>query len=178
MDTLPMHSRRGWRARPGCKIFVADRGAVRFDYPRDWFVSPDADSITLYDEEPPDDDSCLAVSYMRLPPVDWSKLRVATLVEAGMSGDTRPIDTWGPIREARRGDLELAWREVNCVDAAEKREARSRMCIARQSTFQCLITFDFWIEDLERCEAAWETVLDTLQLGDFIADPTRGPTVS
>jgi hypothetical protein len=169
---------RGWQARPGCKVFVADRGAVRFDYPQDWVVRPDSDSVKLYDKEPPDDDSLMAVSYVRLPPANWSGLPVAGLVEAGMQGDERPIDTWGPIREARRGDLDLAWREVSFRDAVQNREARSRMCIARRSTLQCLLTFDFWATDLARCEQAWETVLETLQLGDFIPDLTRGPGVS
>lgn len=176
-EDLRLHSQHGWRARPGCKIFVADRGAVRFDYPRDWLVIPDEDSVKLYDKEPPDDDSRLAVSYLRLPPVDWSGLPVAALLEAAMREEERPIDTWGPIGEVRRGDLELAWREVGFLDPGEKREARSRMCIARRSTLQCLITFDFWAADLEQCEAAWNTVLETLELGEFIADPTRGPLV-
>ena len=157
---------------------MIDRGAVRFDYPQDWVVSPDDDSVKLYDKEPPDDDSVLAVSYVRLPPIDWSGLPVATLVETGLRGDERAIDTRGPMREARRGDLELAWREVCFLDSATKREARSRMCIARRSTLQCLITFDFWPADVERCEAAWETVLETLELGEFIGDATRGPVVS
>src|SRR2546425_5798922 len=122
----------GWRARPGCKIFVADRGAVRFDYPQDWILAPDEDSVKLYDKEPPDDGSRLAISYLRLPPVDWSGLPVAALVEAGMQGDERPIDTWGPVRKAQRGDLELAWREVSFLDPVERRKARSRMCIARR----------------------------------------------
>ena len=177
-DELRLRSRHGWRARPGCKIFVADRGAVRFDYPEDWVVRPDNDSVNLYDQEPPDDDSRLTVSYVRLPPVDWSGLPVTALVEAGMRGDERAIQMWGPIREARRDDLELAWREVTFLDPAARREARSRVCIARRSTLQCLMTFDFWASDLERCDAAWETVLDTLQLDEFIADPTRGPAVS
>lgn len=175
---LSLHSRHGWRARPGCKIFVADRGAVRFDYPQDWIVIPDEDSVKLYDKEPPSADSRLAVSYLRLPQIDWGGLELAALVEAGMRGDERPIHTWGRTRETQRGDLELAWREVGFVDPVENREARSRMCIARRSNLQCLITFDFWAADLERCEAVWGTVLETLELGEYIADPSRGPVVS
>ncbi len=168
----------GWRARPRCKIFIADGGAVRFDYPQDWIVVPDEDSVKLYDKEPPDADSQLAISYLRLPPVDWSGLPLAVLIETAMAGDERRIDTWGPIREARRDDLELAWREVSFLDPVERLKARSRMCIARRSALQCLITFDFWETNLERCEVLWDTVLETLQLGEFITDPTRGPVVS
>jgi hypothetical protein len=173
-----LHARHGWRARPGCKIFVADHGAVRLDYPQEWTVAPDEGGVKFYDREPPDDSSRLEISYMRLPPVDWSGLSVATLVEAGLRGDERPSSMWGPIKETRRGDLELAWREVRFLDAIERRKARSRTCIARRSTLQCLITFDFWEADLEQCEGAWGTVLDTLELGEFIANPARGPLVS
>jgi len=167
-DELRAEARHGWHGRPGCKIFIADRGAVRFDYPREWVVSPAADSINLYDKEPPDDNSRLAVSYVRLPPVDWSGLPLAALVDAGLKDSEQPIDRRGPIREARRADLELAWREVGFRDAVEKRDARFRMCIARRSTVQCLITFDFWAADLARCDKAWETVLETLQLDEPI----------
>jgi hypothetical protein len=150
---------------------------VRFDYPQDWFVLPDENSVNLYDKAPPDDDSRLAVSYLRLPPIDWSGLSVAALLEAVMRDDEPPIHTGRPISAVQRGDLELAWREVNFLDPGGKREARSRTCIARRATLQCLITYDFWAADLEQCEAAWAMVLETLELGEFIADPARGPLV-
>lgn len=168
----------GWRARPGCKIFVADRGAVRFDYPQTWFVILEETSVKLYDEEPPHDECCLEVSYLRLPPIDWSGLPLTTLLENAMRSDERPMDTFGPTRETRRVDLELAWREMSFLDPVQKREARSRMSIARRANLQCLITFDFWAADLEEREGAWDTVLETLELGEFIRDPTKGPVVS
>lgn len=177
-DDVRLHSHHGWRARPGCKIFVADRGAVRFDYPQDWVLILDTDSVTLCNRKPPDDDCRLAVSYQRLPPIDWSGLPVAALLEGGLREGEGPVDTAGPISEMRRGDLELAWREVSFLDPSETREARSRVCIARRSPLQCLITFDFWATHLEQCKTTWDTVLETLELGEFIADPTRGPVVS
>lgn len=175
---ISLHARHAWRPRPGCKIFVAGRGAVRFDYPGEWVVIPDEDSIKLLDQEPPDDESRLAVSYLNLQPIDWSTLALSTLVEAAIGEDERPIHTRGPVFETRRKDLEIVWREMSFVDRVEKREAKSRMCIARRSNVQCLITFDFWASDLHRCDAAWKTVLETLELANHIADPTLGPVVS
>jgi hypothetical protein len=55
-------------------------------------LAPDEDSVKLYDKVPPDHGSRLAISYLRLPPVDWSDLSVAALVEAGMH-DERSIDS-------------------------------------------------------------------------------------
>src|SRR5947208_13957128 len=95
-DDLRLHSHHGWRARPGCKIFVADRGAVRFDYPQDWFVVPEEDSVKLCDKEAPGDDSRLPVSYLRLPPADWSGLPLAALLDSRMREDGRAVHTWRP----------------------------------------------------------------------------------
>jgi len=177
-ETLRIDPRHGWRVRPGCKIFVADRGAVRFDYPQDWIVVPDEDSVKLYDREPPDDACCLAVSYLRLPAIDWSGLPLRALLETAIRGNERSMGTFGPMTEMRRLDLELAWREMSFLDPAQKCEARSRVSIARRSNLQCLITFDFWAADLEERNAAWAIVLETLELGEFIRDPSRGPVVS
>ena len=177
-ESLTLRSGHGWRATAGCKICVIDRGAVRFDYPQEWIVIPGERSVRLHDNEPPSDNSRLEVSYLRLPPIDWGGLSLATLVEAGMPGEERSIQTRGPITEVRRGDLELAWREFGFVDSAANREARSRICIARRSNLQCLITFDFWATDLPSCDPVWDTVLATLELGEYIADPQRGRIVS
>jgi hypothetical protein len=38
-------------------------------------------------------------------------------------------------------------------------------------------SFASWAAHLEPCASAWNTVLETLELGESIADPTRGPLV-
>src|SRR2546429_5999332 len=73
-EELALQEDHTWRARPGCKIFVADRGALRLDYPEDWVVIPGENSINFHDRQPPDDDIHMEVSIMRLPPFDWSGL--------------------------------------------------------------------------------------------------------
>ena len=53
---------------PGYNIFVADRGAVRFDFPRDWIIEPGENgSIKFHDKKPPDDDCTLQITVMYLP---------------------------------------------------------------------------------------------------------------
>jgi hypothetical protein len=176
-ETRKLRDHHYWSAQPDCNVFVADRGAVRFDYPRDWVIVPDPDSIKIHDKQPPDDDCVLAVSYLRLPPVDWSGLPLSLLVEKSSEGDSRPIYERGAIHELRRGDLEIAWREMRFVDPGEKREARSLFCLGRRGQIQALITFDFWETDSERCRKVWETVLKSLELGEYIQDPTVGRIV-
>jgi hypothetical protein len=176
-QTHKLKDKHGWRGKPGYKIFVADRGAVRFNFPENWTVIPDPDSIKLYDRQPPDDTCRLAVSYMRLPPVDWSGLPLARLVEVAIEGDERGTVEKGPIVEVQRPDLELAWTEVSFIDPTERREARSRLCLGRAANIQSLITFDFWPEDVARHDPVWEEVLRSLQLGRYVSDPTVGDVV-
>jgi hypothetical protein len=176
-ETKKLRDRHFWTAQPGCNVFVADRGAVRFDFPHEWVVVPDSDSIKVYDKKPPKDDCVLAVSYLRIPPIDWSGLPLASLVEKASRGDSRPIFAWGEIVEVRRGDLEIAWREMRFIDPTEKREALSHFCLARRARVQALITFDFWEADAKRCQGVWETVLKSLELDEQIADPTVGRVV-
>jgi len=177
-ETKKLRDRHYWTAQAGCKVFVADWGAVRFDCPQEWVIVPGSDSINLHDKAPPDDDCVLAVSYLRLPPIDWSGLPLASLVEQTTKDDTRPVYQRGEIIELRRGDLEIAWREMRFIDPTEHREAVSRFCLARQRRVQALITFDFWESDAQRRQTVWDIVLKTLELDDYIQDPTVGRVVS
>src|SRR5919199_982170 len=173
-QVLKMKPDHGWRAKPGHKIFVADRGAVRFDYPQEWVVEPGEKSVKFYDVAPPDDNCRLEVSFMRLPPIDWSGLPLQQLVEVAVKGDERNPIAEEEMRYVKRADLELAWTEITFIDPVEKREARSRICVGRGSNIQPLITLDFWPEDAERVNPVWDEVLRSLELGQYIQDPTRG----
>ena len=115
-EELKLRDNHTWRARPGCKIFVADRGAVRFDYPEDWVVIPGESSINFYDAQPPDDEIHLEVSIMRLPPLDLSGFPVREMIPAAIAGDTRDIQSRGEIQEQRNGDVEIAWIESEFID--------------------------------------------------------------
>jgi hypothetical protein len=173
--TLKLPEKHGWHARPGFKIFVADRGAVRFDFPNDWVVEPGDDgSIKFHDKQPPDDDCTLAMSVMRLPPGDWSGLKLSFLVEKLVEKDTRGSTLRGKIIEVHRADLDLAWAEVEFTDPNEKRLARSRTCVARASNIQPLITFDFWVDQAPQLGKIWDEILRSLRVAEPILDPTLG----
>jgi hypothetical protein len=166
-----------WKSRPGCKIFVADAGAVRFDIPKSWVVLPDDENVKIYDKQPPNDDCALIMSYFRLPPIDWSELTlVKQLTEATDHADSSEHEYTkkGDIVEAHRADLEIAWREMHFIDEKEQRPAISRILVGRRKLIQCLITFDFWLTDFDRCNPVWQTVIETLTLSQFIHDPTTG----
>jgi len=177
-EKVKLKKGHSWKAPPGYKIFVADRGAVRFNIPQDWIVEPDSDSIKFYDTKPPDDACRLACSYIRLPPIDWSGLRLSELVKAAAGGDDRKFTVAGDITEQARPDLELAWVDFSFDDPEEHRLAYSRICIARGSNIQALITLDYWPEDGARLARMWREVLRSLQLGRYVDDPTAGDVIN
>lgn len=172
--TLKLPERHGWKATPGYKIFVADRGAVRFDFPEEWVVVPGDDSIKFHDKQPPDDDCTLAMSVMRLPEGDWSQLKLATLVGVLVEKDARGAVLNGEVVDVQRVDLDLAWAEVTFIDPHEKRPARSRTCLARAQNIQPLITFDFWEDQAPELCKVWDEVLRSLRVAEPILDPTLG----
>lgn len=161
-----------WEAKPGNNVFVGGAGVIRFDIPTDWIVEPTSDSIVFHDKQPPDDDCRLQVSIIHLPPgIDWSKLPLTLLLEdAVLKDDPRDLTVRRDARVVRGRNLELAWIEAGFVDPHEKREARTRACLARGNDVQALITFDYWPEDRQRFAPVWNDVLETLRLGEYVSD--------
>ncbi|MBI3979305.1 MAG: hypothetical protein HY331_14070 [Chloroflexi bacterium] len=173
-QTYKLPKSHGWRAKPGYNVFVANRGEVRFDYPADWVAQPTDDAFELLDRQPPDDNCRIKVSVMRLPPgLDTSDLPLPNLLEETVKDDPREAISRIPTVHLRRPDLELAWTEIRFVDPNERREACGRSCLALGSGIVPFITMDFWLDDLDRFGPVWDEVLRTLQLGVYVADPTR-----
>ena len=164
-----------WTATPGHKILVLDRGAVLLEFPADWAVEPASGQVNVRDGATAEASSCmLAVSCLRIPPVDWSGLPLSKLLLESLEGDDRDRIAIAPVQERRLEGLTLAWTELRVVDPGEHRECRSRMCLARGDRVQCLITFDFWPEDEARVTPVWDHVLGSLRLGVRVDDPRRG----
>ena len=175
--TLRLRDDHTWTSKPGYKIFVADRGAVRFDIPQDWVVIPGEDAIAFHDRQPPDDDCTMKLSVMRLPAgVDWSLMPTSRLIRelTGREDDSRNVLSRAEPVDIRRGALEISWTEETYIDPGECRVAHGRTCLARLREIQPLITFAYWHDDAERVEPAWDELLSSLQLGLVIADPRRG----
>ncbi|MEN3334724.1 MAG: hypothetical protein V7641_4089 [Blastocatellia bacterium] len=174
-DTYKLKKNHTWKAPDGYRIFVADRGAVRFNIPDGWVIEPDADSIKFYDAKPPDDNCRLACSYLRLPShIDWSGLPLSQMINAATGGDERTLTRSGEITHKQRADLEVAWADYHFIDPVEQRQAYTRLCIARGSSIQALITLDYWPEDAAKLAAVWAEVIRSLQLGRYVKDPTLG----
>ena len=139
-----------WKAKSSNKIFVANRGAVHFEYPQNWIIVPEGGTICIYDGKEPDDNIRLQVSVTQIGPagsiVNWSKLpSLDSQMEHSVIGDDRRHRARrGPMLTARRRDLEYVWLGIDFVDPTEKRKAHSRACLARGRNVQTLITMEFW----------------------------------
>jgi len=178
LKRIRLASGHGWRARPSHKILVLGRGAVRLEYPETWIVEVDDDCVKVYDRTPPDDECVLGVSYHPWPAVSGKERCLEPLVRAALASDERSFSALDPIVEETRLDVALAWGQGRFVDSRVGREACARLCIARKAEIQVLLTFDFWLSDLALCDARWHGFLSSLQLGQWIADPKRGPSLS
>lgn len=167
----------GWRAAPNHRLLVLDAGAVRLEFPDAWVIHRDDDSVKLHDKEPPDDECVLAVSYHRWPSAG-NGLAVGSLVRSALERDSRSVAIEGQVLEETRMDIALAWAQARYIEPGTHREACTRLCLARKSEVQALLTFDFWASDLARCDVHWMKFLATLELAQWIDDPLHGPSLS
>ena len=62
-----------WKAKSSNKIFVANRGAVHFEYPQNWIIVPEGGTICIYDGKEPDDNIRLQVSVTQIGPAGFDR---------------------------------------------------------------------------------------------------------
>ena len=175
-EHLPLPDDHHWKVRDGYKLFIADRGALRFAIPSDWIVTRGSDSIRFTDREPPDDDCLLQASLIHLPPgIDWTGLPLMKLLDDMITTDSRKLTPRRQMVFEHRRDVELAWIESSFIDPIGKREARDRACFARGFDLQAFITMDYWPEDRQRFIPIWDEVLRSLRLGEYVEDISGRP---
>ncbi len=173
-ETLELKEDHNWKSEPGTRIFVAGRGAVRFDVPEDWHFEPDEKSFRFLDNKPPNDDCRLEVSFNLLPPGNWAEFPIVPLLRQVLKDETRDAIEQGEIIKLKRQTARIVWTQIKFIDPIEHRPAYSRICIGLGSGVQCLITFDYWESDAERLTPVWDTVMKSLVLGLYISDPRTG----
>ncbi len=172
----------GWRCKPGYQVVVLNRGAVRFDVPNKWVVSevkdPGGAHFTMHDKPEPDDDLRFQVSVFQLvPEIDWSGLPLDSLLTNSLKGDERPVTGSSGPSLITRPDVEIAWNETEFIDPEEERPARTRACLARGADVHTLITMDFWADEAAPAVRAWDEIMRSLRLGQYVKDPLQGPPV-
>jgi hypothetical protein len=173
--TMSLPPNHGWKCSPGHNLFIADRGAVRFEYPEDWHHGPEQGCIGFHDREPPDDDCSLRASVLHFPPgvktadVD-RELPLDALIVDAVARDTRSVTFDGVVHRVAKPDSTVVWVQMTFTDPNEHRLARSRMCMARARGVQPLITMDYWDDQADRFEPVWDNVMRSL----WVAVPIAG----
>jgi len=180
----------GWEAKPGNRIFVGNQGAVRFEVPNTWILDmpKGSRSFVFLDRKPEADaDIRLDVRVMPLaaarPDVDWSQLQpweeppIADWLKKNLTADERIPTRVGNPLTLRVDGATIAWAEMDFIDPVEKRPAHTRLCYAMraQAALLAMIAMDYWDDHADRAKAAWNDILGTLKVGEFIESPFRGP---
>ncbi|MDY6941330.1 MAG: hypothetical protein SWY16_27200 [Cyanobacteriota bacterium] len=173
-ETLKLEKDHNWKSDPGNRIFVAGRGALRFDVPHDWHFEPDEKSFRFLDKKPPDDNIRLEASFNLLPPADWREFPLAPLLRKILKDEERNVTDRGKIEHFKRQTARFVWTQIEFIDPVEDRPAYSRIAIGLGSGVQCLITMDYWVDDSEIAVPVWDTAMNTTVLGLFIRDPRTG----
>ena len=161
-ESIPLPARHGWDAAPDHVLVVVDRGAATFELPRSWTAAPTEEgSLRAHDRPPPDDESRIEVSLIRVPlgPV---RPPLGELL-AAIAGEELGVLEQRPPDQARRDDTELAW--VETVHRDSGRRALARACVAHGRGTTVFLTMDLWEADAERFDGVWQHLLATLKVG-------------
>jgi hypothetical protein len=191
--SLPLPAKHQWKAKEGYQIFVADAGAVRFEFPHGWVIRHNKkDTITFHNKPQPDDEARISLTIFRLPMIPatwWKDLPMEKLmrdavskrdprekaadIKAGEAVDPNnddaakdDIDAQTPSFEIqRRHGMELGWMEKRpWKDPENGKMIRCHQVLARGRRTQILITFDFYQDTGDRFVPVWEHLLKSLRL--------------
>lgn len=177
--SIPLPENHGWKSEPDCKIFVANRGEVRFDYPADWIIGP-TEPITFWDREPPADTCRLRLHIYhptkhqkKVSPIGEALMDLIDIVRFESNEDTGYSMGRGDIVVVPREDLELAWRQFRYFNPNLGREVTTRAAVARHGGSNALLLLDYPSAEKSTYDPIWDTLLRSLQMGLSIEDPRR-----
>jgi hypothetical protein len=144
-STLKLPPDHAFRAAPGNKLLVLDRGRLWIEYPADWHMAVENDTFSVMDRKPPKDDCRLDMSLLPLPPLAQDAPIDKFLLES-LANPERQVGT-PEHATAQQSDVSIVWVESRWVE--EERAAASRSALAKGRGELALLTFTFW-ETTER----------------------------
>jgi len=173
MDVFQLAPNHIWKAAPGCRILVVDSGGVRCDIPQEWIVYSPRRHVFVIDRFPPDNRCLIAISCKRVSP-EVMTIPILSVLEEWVRSEDRPVVERGAPVCFRRWPLQAAWLQLRIAGVEANRDMTTRICVARADGTHALIVCDFDSECENAADVAWRTLIDTLVVGDYIADPTTG----
>lgn len=173
MDVYQLAPNHVWKATPGCRILIVDNGGLRCDIPYDWIVYSPRTHVFAIDRFPPDNRCLLAISCRRVSS-EVMALPLRQILEEWVAGENRRVEERSEPVYFFRWPLQAAWMQLRVTCAEPSRDKTTRVCVARADRTQALLILDFLTVDESLVEKAWETLMDTLVVGDYISDPRTG----
>lgn len=174
---LPVAKDHQWKVKSGHKALVAGSGAVRLDFPRTWIFEPGPTAARIYDRRPPREQGRIQMSYSYLPPCAWDMFPLQPTVENMLRAYPDALGI-SPVHTLYRLGWRLVWGEVHRLDSQDGRPLRCRTAVALGTTVVVLLSFDFYESERPRMEPVWDTLLETLDIGKCIPDPTTGAVIN
>jgi hypothetical protein len=173
MDVFQLAPNHVWKAAPGCRILIIDNGGLRCDIPYEWIVYSPRTHVFAIDRFPPDNRCLMAISCRRVSS-EIIAIPLRRILEEWVVGEDRgAVETSEPVYFFR-WPLQAAWMQVTVNGREPKANKTTRVCVARADRTQALIILDYHTADESSVETAWETLMDSLVVGDYISDPTTG----
>ena len=170
-STIQLPHDHGWKAAPGNKVFVANRGDVRFEFPERFVITHGEGAIKLHDAPPPEDACRISVTIWPFPPevglkmmkeLDLSEL----LRDATAKGEPNRAEKPGPVTAGKRLNYEWAWLQHAWNDKESGRIVRTRTLMARTPRVNVLISFEFYRDREAEFAPTFEHLMATLRLSE------------
>ena len=173
MDVFQLAPNHIWKATPGCRILIVDNGGLRCDIPYEWIVYSPRTHVFAVDRFPPDNRCLMAISCRRVSS-EVIAIPLRQILEEWVLGEDRVVVERNEPVYFVRWPLQAAWMQLQVKSQEPARDKTTRICVARADRTQALIILDYLSTDEPFVEKAWETLMDTLVIGDYIADPLTG----
>jgi hypothetical protein len=173
MDVFQLAPNHVWKAAPGCRILIVDSGGLRCDIPQDWIVYSPKTHVFAIDRFPPDNRCLMAISCRRVSSEVMS-IPLRWILEEWVIGEDRRVVERSETVVFHRWPLQAAWLQLRVAGAEPHQDKSTRVCVARADRTQALIILDFHSMDEPAFGPAWQTLMDTAVVGDYIADPATG----
>ena len=173
-QTFELPHDHGWKAAPGHKVFVANRGDVRFEFPERFVITHRDEAICFHDAPPPDDACRISLTIWPLPPEAgrrmMDELDLGDLLRQAAEGEGKKTkdraERPGPVTAGRRLNYEWAWLQYAWNDKESGRVVRARTLMARTPRVALLITFEFYRDLQAEYEPTFGHLMATLRLSE------------
>jgi hypothetical protein len=150
-------------------ILVLNAGAVALAVKRGWTVEGKPEGMGHLELKDPSDSCSLQISCLMMPPAMPGPPPIDQMLREVLQKE-HPGAMLARIETSRRGEVNIAWmdyaRDEKDTERDEWRVAHARVLFACNMAVGAFLTFNYWEDDTTWAVAAWERMVETLQIGE------------